>query len=71
MSKFNYRHKTWTLNKALEPTGHRISHIMVSGKDCYILSEKYGKGWRTCGYYYSASDAAEITNTLLTKHKGV
>lgn len=72
MKAFNYRHRLQTLQKALEPTGHKLNFIMQSGQPTYILSERTTEtttGWRTCGFYYSATDAAEITNEL-TKQAG-
>ena len=62
---YNFRHSLQTLNRVLGAKGYKFNFIMQSGKPCYILNEVFGSGFRVCGYYYSASDAAKITNKLL------
>jgi hypothetical protein len=67
MTKFNYRHSLQTLNKALSSVGHKFNFIMQSGNPCWVLYENIGSAPAVCGYYYTATDAAEIATTLINK----
>ncbi len=67
MKKLNYRHSIETLNKNLESRGEWITYAMQDGKPLYTLHEKIDHpscNSRTCGYFYSATDAAEYVNKV-------
>lgn len=66
MDLFNYRHSLKRINQALSETGHRVTHCMQSDRSVYTLEEKNEDGsFATCGFYYTATDVAEIANKLL------
>lgn len=56
------------MNKVLKNSGHSVAYFMQSGKPTYTFFESVDGKNMVCGYAYSATDAADITNRLSNAH---
>ena len=62
----NYRHSLKTLNSHLAKVNHKVGYFMQAGVPTYTFYEKADtqSGYQICGFAYSATDAADITNKI-------